>query len=89
MMDLPYQTRMMDLPYQTELVGDHDQFDAIVKWCDLQWPNLQGHAWCVRQTNNFRLVTSVGVGRMKELGWIYTVSFQREEDLLLYQITWK
>ena len=84
---------MKDLPYKVEIVGDYNDFDAIINWCNQQWPQGQGLTWCARQTEKFKIFLSARVipgssSGLTKFGWIYLLSFQREEDFLLYQITW-
>lgn len=84
---------MMDLPYQVKIVNNTDHFDAVLNWCHAQWPHSQGLTWRAHQTSEFKIFvharTIPGQSvHTHKFGWIYALSFQREEDFILYQITW-
>jgi hypothetical protein len=76
---------MAILPYQVEVVGE-EQRDQVLAWCEQLWPHTKGATWSMVETGKLQITV---YGRTDILnGWIYKVAFQREEDFLLYQITW-
>lgn len=76
---------MAILPYQVEVIGEQ-QRDQVLVWCEHMWPHTKGATWYMVDTGQLRM-TNMGIPNI-EYEWIYLLSFQREEDLLLYQITW-
>lgn len=76
---------MAILPYQVEVVGK-EQRDQVLAWCIQLWPHTLGATWSMVETGNMRISVHGRTDRFH--GWIYQFSFQREEDFLLYQITW-
>jgi hypothetical protein len=76
---------MAILPYQVGVVGDA-QRDQVLAWCVQLWPHTRGATWYMAETGKMCMTMHGCIGRYQ--GWVYKFAFQREEDFLLYQITW-